>query len=255
MPFTQENKPLLEAAATIAFQFRKDGSINSARHTKYELGLFFIKKAIEVHGNKYGYSKVEYINKSTKVILQCEKHGLFEQIPNNHIRVGGCSKCGGSTKLTTEEFIKKAKVIHGNKYDYSSVQYKSSHEKIEIVCLKHGSFFQAPTDHLSLKGCPKCAGHNHNILYLLKCLETGWYKIGITTDNVQKRIASIGGNIEEIYHVKLEDPKRYESILHKRYAKDREYNLCVRGGHTEFFSLTEEQAQEIINYMNEIKNG
>lgn len=133
--------------------------------------------------------------------------------------------------------------------------YKSNKEIIEIVCPLHGSFFQAPADHLNFHGCPRCAGKNHNILYLLKCNETGWYKIGVTTDRVQKRIASIGGNLKEVYHVVLEDPRKHEAILHKRYEIAREFNLFVRNGNTEFFSLTESQAQEIINYMNEIKNG
>lgn len=317
--FTEQNKPLLEEAAAVDFQFTKTGSINSARHTKHELGLYFIKRAVEIHGNKYGYSKVTYVNNSTKVIIVCSKHWDFEQTPHRHLEGKGCPHCGGTAKLskhtfiarsqevhghkynydtsiytsmrykleiicsehgsffqlplnhlkgqgcakcagtsppTTEEFIEKARNVHGDKYDYSSVQYKSSYEKIEIICYLHGSFFQTPDSHINQgNGCPKCAGKNHNMLYLLKCLDTGWYKIGITTDKVQKRIVSIGGNIEEVHHVVLDEPRKHETILHKKYEKYREYNLCVRNGNTEFFSLTEEHVKEVIDYMNEAANN
>lgn len=256
MPFTEENKPLLEEAASINFQFMKNGMINYRKHSSYERGLFFIKKAIEIHENKYGYDKVEYVNNSTKVILTCRTHKDFEQIPSNHIRGWGCPKCANSLKASTaEDFIAKAREIYGDKYDYTSVRYQNNKEKIEIICYLHGSFFQTPNTHLDFHGCPRCWGQNHNILYLLKCLDTGWYKIGITTNDTKNRILSIGGNLKEVYHINLEDPRKHESILHKKYEKERKHNLCVKSGNTEFFSLTEDQAQEVISYMNEVSSN
>jgi hypothetical protein len=62
-------------------------------------------------------------------------------------------------KLTTKEFINKSNIIHNNFYDYSKVEYKNSHIKVEIVCPKHGSFFQRPYDHLNRKSCGKCANN------------------------------------------------------------------------------------------------
>lgn len=120
----------------------------------------FIKRSKKVHGDKYDYSKVEYKNSSTKVCIICkeEGHGEFFQIPNDHLRGIGCPRCGGKAKLTTVEFIKRAKEIHGNRYDYSKVEYKNSTTKICIICPKHGEFFQAPRDHLQSKGCFSCAG-------------------------------------------------------------------------------------------------
>ena len=56
----------------------------------------------------------------------------------------------------TQEFIQKARKIHGNKYDYSRVDYVKSKSKVCIVCPKHGEFWQTPNDHLSGKGCRKC---------------------------------------------------------------------------------------------------
>ena len=117
----------------------------------------FIKKAKEVHGDKYDYSKVDYKTNRTKVTIICPTHGEFRQVPNSHLQSNGCPKCGGKTKLTVSDFIKKAKEVHGNKYDYSKVDYKNNSTKVTIVCSAHGKFEQAPNNHFSGKGCPKCA--------------------------------------------------------------------------------------------------
>ena len=116
----------------------------------------FVKKAKYIHGDRYDYSLVDYKNNYTKVKIICSIHGSFEQIPNNHLNGKGCSKCSGSKKLTTEQFIKKAKIIHSDKYDYKLVEYKNKETKIKIICPEHGIFEQRPYDHLSGSGCPKC---------------------------------------------------------------------------------------------------
>ena len=59
-------------------------------------------------------------------------------------------------QLTTDKFIKKAKTIHGNKYDYSKVKYVNNHTKVCIICPIHGEFWQTPMKHLIGRGCPKC---------------------------------------------------------------------------------------------------
>ena len=74
-----------------------------ARLTKEQ----FIKKARKVHGNMYNYSKTNYINNRTKVVITCPIHGDFEQRPDIHLNGHGCLECGGNKKSTTEEFIKK----------------------------------------------------------------------------------------------------------------------------------------------------
>ena len=106
--------------------------------------------------------KVNYKNINTKITIICPIHGEFEQILWSHLQGQGCPKCGderGSQlrKSTTEEFIKKAKAIHGNKYDYSKVEYgKNNMELVCIICPKHGEFWQKPFSHLSGRGCPVC---------------------------------------------------------------------------------------------------
>ena len=117
----------------------------------------FIKKAKEIHGDKYDYSKVEYKNSNTKVCIICPEHGEFWQLPYHHLHGCGCSKCRSKKMtLTTEEFIERAKEIHGDKYDYSKTEYVDNKTKICIICPIHGEFWQIPLNHLQNKGCPYC---------------------------------------------------------------------------------------------------
>ena len=117
----------------------------------------FIQRAKRIHNDKYDYSQVNYTGIYNKIKIICPIHGFFEQRPNDHINNKcGCPKCGGSQKRTAEEFIKEAAIIHGNKYDYSKVNYINSKVKVEIVCPSHGSFWQTPNNHLKGASCPIC---------------------------------------------------------------------------------------------------
>lgn len=116
----------------------------------------FIKKAHLVHGDRYDYSKVNYVGAKTKVVIICKEHGEFEQEPTNHLMGSGCIKCAGICKSNTVEFITRAKLVHGDKYDYSKVNYSTTNEKVSIVCSTHGEFKQTPYGHLSGLGCKKC---------------------------------------------------------------------------------------------------
>ena len=123
----------------------------------------FISYANKKHNNKYDYSKVKYVNSQTKVCIICPEHGEFWMTPNNHTqkRKKGCPKCAiikahKKQALTTEVFIKKAKEVHNNKYDYSKVNYVNNRTNICIICPEHGEFWQLPTKHLIGHGCLKC---------------------------------------------------------------------------------------------------
>ena len=121
----------------------------------------FIEKANKVHHNYYDYSKVEYINSNTKICIFCPKHGEFWQRPGSHLHGTKCPMCGyedrKNSNLTTTGFIKKSKSIHGDKYDYSKVEYKNNKTKVCIICPIHGEFWQRPDNHTFLKqGCPIC---------------------------------------------------------------------------------------------------
>lgn len=120
------------------------------------LAQFFV-----IHGFKYDYSKFIYVNDSTKGIVICQLHGEFSVSPNRHKSGDGCRDCGYilvSQKLsdTTETFIEKSFKIHGDRYDYSKVEYKGTLIHVCIICKIHGDFWQKPNSHLQNRGCRKC---------------------------------------------------------------------------------------------------
>lgn len=123
----------------------------SRRKTKEE----FIADAKKVHGDRYDYSKVEYVNNKTEVCIVCPIHGDFWQIPDGHTNRGqGCNKCAKKQISTTEEFVEKAKKKYGDKYDYSEAEYTLPHIPITIKCNKcNNKFREIALAHLSGAGC------------------------------------------------------------------------------------------------------
>lgn len=131
----------------------------------------FIRKARLVHGDKYDYSKVSYVNSTTDVCIICPIHGEFWQRPAEHLRGKGCIKCGQSLcgekqrEKAKETFVERCKEIHGDKYTYEKVNYVDSHTKIIVTCRKHGDFETLPYRLLNGSGCPKCNVENsHKVL-------------------------------------------------------------------------------------------
>jgi hypothetical protein len=116
-----------------------------------------IEQFKNVHGNKYDYSLVEYKTCQEKVKIICPTHGIFEQTPLEHKQGNNCPKCAHrSYRYTTKEWVEKAKSVHGDKYDYSKVNYINNKTNVCIICPKHGEFWQMPTHHLHGSGCPNC---------------------------------------------------------------------------------------------------
>lgn len=119
----------------------------------------FIEKAILKHGNKYDYNLLPCeITSAFKVKIICPLHGCFEQRPSSHIMGYGCLRCSGCNKKTSEEFIYESKTVHGDKYDYSEVEYKNSNSEVVILCKIHGNFSQKAILHINGYGCPICGG-------------------------------------------------------------------------------------------------
>ena len=116
----------------------------------------FVEKAKKIHGEKYSYENTVYIKSNQKVNVTCPLHGNFLVTPNHLLSGRGCPQCGKNYQLTTEEFVEKAKKIHGEKYSYENAEYKTTHERLIITCLIHGNFLQSPANHLTGKGCPLC---------------------------------------------------------------------------------------------------
>lgn len=119
-----------------------------------------IKRCKDVHGDVYDYSDIRYTVMSAKIRIVCKEHGEFWMLPQNHFKRGDeCPKCNGKvTNLT--EFIKRAKEIHGDSFDYKEVIYKLSTKKVKIICKQcNGYFLQTPNNHLHVsdpQGCPTC---------------------------------------------------------------------------------------------------
>ena len=122
----------------------------------------FLRKAREVHGDKYDYSSIEEVNsRNDRVTINCPLHGLFSQLVKSHLNGQGCRACGYiknglEGRDTKETFKKKAQIVHKDKYNYSKVVYTKSTDPVEIICPRHGSFWQKPATHLQGCGCPAC---------------------------------------------------------------------------------------------------
>jgi len=118
----------------------------------------FIARAKKVHGEEYNYSLVEYNGIRKKVKIICPAHGVFEQVPSNHINLKiGCPKCSQIKRATSVgDFTTKAEKIHGGYYDYSLVKYSTLKDKIKIICPAHGIFKQSANSHLAGRGCRDC---------------------------------------------------------------------------------------------------
>lgn len=122
----------------------------------------FLKKCALIHDNKYDYSLVVYDGQASgkKIKILCSIHGEFEQHAHIHLRGSGCAECAWDKRRNgIDLFVSRARKIHGTKYDYSLILYKSCDTLVDIICPDHGVFKQTPYLHLKLKhGCPKCGG-------------------------------------------------------------------------------------------------
>jgi hypothetical protein len=118
----------------------------------------YIKKAKEIHNDKYDYSKVVYKNADSPVEIICPTHGSFWQGLYSHTaKKCNCPKCmDDKNGFSQEEFIRKSKLKHNDKYDYSKVVYETNVDMVTITCLTHGDFVQRAASHLKGYGCRKC---------------------------------------------------------------------------------------------------
>jgi len=138
----------------------------------------YIEKAKKAHGDKYDYSNVTYISSQTKIEIVCAVHGPFFQTPNSHLTGCECPICGEengrkSNRLTTADFIARARKIHFDAYDYSLVKYTVNSEPVTIICKLHGKFEQNAYAHIhpsKMSGCPACSrkGYSSKALVWIK---------------------------------------------------------------------------------------
>lgn len=115
----------------------------------------------EIHKGEYDYSRVIYKNRITKVSIICKSHGLFEQTPSAHISGQGCPECAKTKRILGkripfEEFVLRAKNIHGDKFYYDESSYCGIESPLKITCPNHGEYTQIGKTHLNSYGCPDC---------------------------------------------------------------------------------------------------
>lgn len=188
----------------------------------------FIEKAIEIHKDKYDYSKVVYKDILTKVPIICPEHGEFMQMPYLHLCGSGCPSCahsnnGLSKRLSTAEFIDKAREIHGDKYDYSKVEYATAKHRVNIICPIHGEFMQTPDKHLSGCGCPKCVSpYSKNELEIYDYIKTLCPNLTIEQHNR----TILEGKELDIYIPELNVGIEYNGLYwHNSVIVDKNYHL------------------------------
>lgn len=121
----------------------------------------FVAAATQKHAGVYDYSCTEYKNSSTPVTIVCRKHGAFTQVPSAHLNGQGCPQCGierrtEAARSTTDEFVARARAVHGDVYEYTKSVYTGTDVKLTITCRVHGDFEQVSHSHLSGRGCPQC---------------------------------------------------------------------------------------------------
>lgn len=114
----------------------------------------FIRKARQKHADHYDYSHSVYKRALDKVTITCPIHGDFIQTAASHLFGRGCKKCAATS--STEDFVRKSKEFHGDKYDYSLTKVDGCQNKVQIICRKHGIFEQSTSNHMNGAGCRKC---------------------------------------------------------------------------------------------------
>ena len=199
-----------------------------------------MKKAKEIHGDKYDYSKSVYTKGYEKIEIICHEkdeygneHGSFWMTPDNHLHrtnPQGCPKCArnrtdNAQRDTIQNFIYKSNLIHSNQYDYSNVEYVNSKTKVCIICPKHGEFWMKPDNHIGGQGCPHCAkiiSNGETEIYDFCCSTLG-------KDNVKQRVRNILSENKEldIYIPSKNIAIEYNGLIwhSEKFNRDENYHL------------------------------
>lgn len=252
-----------------------------------------VQRAKAIHGDVYDYSRIkDYSGYEVLHEIVCPTHGTFLQTPKAHLQQKhGCPDCGKEkarqlktmSRLTTNQFIKQAVQTHGDTYDYSKVEYVTSGTKVEIVCKKHGSFFQTPNNHVSsAQGCPDCYQETKHTLVGGYCAEffqkypdrvsqpallyvvhmthetDDFIKVGITTKTVDERFNRGGTKHVSItqlatYYMPLQDAFNLEQRILRELAHHKYYPNHVMDGRTECLKNTEDVLQSVNQIISDYK--
>ena len=146
---------------------KKSHCPDCGRSQRKNLGeVEILKRLRKVHGNKYEFEIPANVRTNIKIKFFCKLHGQSEALVSQLLAGNGCKNCGrvaASTKraLTTKQWVAKAKIIHGDKYDYSKTKYINSKTKVTVTCSRHGDFEINPSNHIQptlRRGCKGCSG-------------------------------------------------------------------------------------------------
>lgn len=198
----------------------------------------FLTKAHKVHGNKYDYSQIKWgeVDDKKRYPIICRKCGtLFYQTIGNHLSGQRCPQCYGKHLKTTEEFINDAKKVHGDRFDYSKVEYVNSKTKVCIICQEHGEFWQTPNDHLKGKSCSRCQNsflereislmlQENNINFKQHCRFSwlGRQSLDFYLPDYNVAIECQG----EQHFIMVEQFGGVEGLLHRQILDDNKLKLC-----------------------------
>lgn len=217
----------------------------------------FVSRSVIIHNNKYDYSLVCYIGGSVRINIICPEHGVFLQLPKDHLRGSGCPLCGvidmakKKISIASNSFIEKSNNIHDFIYDYITVNYINNQTKVKIICDTHGSFTQTPASHLSGSGCPKCF-RERLVKTLITTQEEFIFKANISHNNrydYSKMIYKDSYSKIEVICFEhgsfLIDPRNHIS--------GHGCQRCARENRIKLISLTKESFIEKANFIHNFK--
>jgi len=199
---------------------------------------YVIQKIAEKYGNEIEILS-ECVPEGCYIYVQCRKHNYkYFRKTQQLYKSKGCQECGEEAMqenisrltMSQEDILERFREVHGDRYDYSRVNYINSVEKVEVVCREHGSFWIKPANHTHMKsGCASCAKHGFdqnkpgNLYYIKIPTEFGnYYKIGVTNNTVKKRFCRDDGRyvvLKEWWYEIGSDAYGEEQDILRRYSK------------------------------------
>lgn len=195
--------------------------------SREQRATLFFAKAKEIHNDGYDYTDSIYVNNSTHIVIKCKTClNVFSQKPHNHLHYIGCKTCSQKAskdkqRKSLSKLLQEFKEVHGDKYDYSYVDYKNSSTKVKIICKDHGVFEQTPHGHLLGKKCSKCR-HDKLAQLLIGSKEKLQYKSNIVHNNEYE---IIGEYIKADIKIKIKHLK-CSRIIEQTPASHIQGNSC-----------------------------
>lgn len=180
----------------------------------------FIMRAKAIHGERYSYTKSLYTTSKQHLIVTCKKHGDFSVTPERHLRGVNCNKCSADEQaLQNDEFIERAKRVHGDYYCYAKSDCKGAKRKVVITCKRHGDFLQRAEHHLSGRGCKICGKERQ-------------HPISRTTEQFIKEAKAVHGSAYDYSLSEYTGIKRKLDIIckaHGKFSQVAEWHLSGSG--------------------------